>query len=397
MSTEMKPVFVVGGLYSLANGVAWIMRDLAVALGRLGAPVTVCGAECWGRGAGSIGHIFDPPSQWVSAKGLWLGGLSWSPALRWRMRDIIHHSDIVHNHSLWMLPNSYGSRIAARQHKPVLITAHGALESWALNHSRMKKRIVEQMFQRRDLLRADCLHVNSAAEVQCLRDYGLKTPVAIIPNGVALAALDQPASRDLIEDRFPELRDKRLVLFMARLHRKKGLEHLLEAWAILAARFCEWHLVVAGPDRGFEESARRVVQQRQLSSRVTFTGPLMDELARSARNAAEVFVQPSFSEGFSMAILEAMAAGCPVLISPGCNFPEVAEAGAGVIVDPDRDSTIDGLTQLLSLSTEERAAMAARGRQLIEQQYTWDTVAGKTLELYRWMCSGERRPEFVVG
>ncbi len=135
----MKPVFVVGGLYSLANGVAWIMRDLAAALGRAGSPVTVCAADCYGRGLASIGHVFEPPSRWVSAKGLWLGGLSWSPALKRQMGRTVSEADLIHNHSLWMLPNSYGSRAARRQHKPVVITAHGALEPWALEHSGWKK------------------------------------------------------------------------------------------------------------------------------------------------------------------------------------------------------------------------------------------------------------------
>src|SRR5690606_14297847 len=119
-------------------------------------------------------------------------------------------------HSLWMLPNSYASRIAARHDKPVVITAHGALEPWALKNSGWKKRVVGRLFQDQDLKRADCIHVNSQAEVESIRAYGLKCPVAVISNGVDLSVLDKPANRTLLESKFPQLCGKRLVLFLAR-------------------------------------------------------------------------------------------------------------------------------------------------------------------------------------
>lgn len=395
-SGTVRPMFVVGGLYSLANGVAWIMRDLAAALGRAGAAVDVYAADCWGRGAASIGHIFEPPTRWISARGLWLGGLSWSPPLRRMMRQAVSEHDVIHNHSLWMLPNSYSSRAAFRQGKPLIITAHGALEPWALDHSKWKKQIVGAWFQRRELERADCLQTNSLAEVEGLRRYGLTCPVAIIPNGVNLAALDRPAGRAPLEARFPELHGKKIVLFMARLHVKKGVEHLLRAWSVLAPANRDWHLVVAGPDNGFERQAKELASSLALEPRVTFTGNLQGDLARAARQAAEIFAQPSFSEGFSMSVLEALAARCPVLITPGCNFPEVATSGAGVIVPPEVDATMEGLTRLMDLSDHDRLQMGERGRDLVERRFTWDIVAGQTLQVYRWLAGGGPRPEFVV-
>ncbi len=392
----LKPMFVVGGLYSLANGVAWIMRDSAAALGRAGAPVDVYAADCWGRGAASIGHIFEPPSRWVSAKGLWLGGLSWSPALKPIMRRAVADHDVVHNHSLWMLPNSYSSRMARRAGKPVVITAHGALEPWALAHAKWKKRLVETLFQREEILTADCLHTNSRAEMEGIRQYGVTAPVAVIPNGVDLDVLDQPAERSVLETAHPELADKKLVLFMARLHVKKGLEHLLQAWSRLADGFPDWQLIVAGPDNGFEAAARAIVAEAGIGARVTFTGNLQGEMARAARQAADLFVLPSFSEGFSMAVLEAMAARCPVLITPGCNFPEVEPSGAGAIARPDVEGTFEGLGRLMSLSDDERQQMGQRGRQLIEQRFTWDIVAQQTLQLYRWLIGGGSAPDFVI-
>lgn len=395
-TTSIKPMFVVGGLYSLANGVAWIMRDLAAALGRAGAPVDVYAADCWGRGAASIGHVFEPPTRWVSSKGLWLGGLSWSPALKSIIRQAVGEHDVVHNHSLWMLPNSYSSQAARRAGKPVVITAHGALEPWAVQNSGWKKKLVGRAFQDRDLQQATCLQVNSHTEIDGLRAYGLTNPVAVIPNGICLEDFTDLPSPEVFYDAFPETRHRRLLLFMARLHRKKGLEHLLQAWANASRRFSDWHLVIAGPDSGFGANVQSLIASTNLASRVTLTGNLQGDLKRSVLAATELFVQPSFSEGFSMSIVEALACGIPVLMTPGCNFPEAARAGAAIEVEPHSECTERGLHQLLSLSESARADMGQRGRMLIEQHYTWTLVARNTLRLYSWLQNGGPTPGFVV-
>lgn len=389
----MKPLFVVGGLYSEANGVARIMRDLAAALGRRGTPVTVYGAECYGRK--SIGHIFEGPSRWVSARGFWLGGLSWSPRLKGLLREGIREADVVHNHSIWMLPNSYSSRIASSTKKPVVITAHGTLEQWAIRHSGWKKRIVGTLFQNHDLHAADCIHVNSESEMEGVRAYGLKSPIAIIPNGIHLPDFDPLPSSEEFHAAFPTTRGRRIILFMARLHVKKGLDHLLRAWGRLHAEFPDWQLVVAGPDCGLGQPAREIVEATGLHHSVTFTGNLNGSVRLSALAAADLFALPSFSEGFSMAVLEALACRLPTLITPGCNFREAAAAGAAVEVSPDVAGTESGLRHLLSTTDAERSEMGRRGRKLVEDHYTWDRVAEQTLELYQWLARSGPAPSFV--
>lgn len=394
--SSVKPVFVVGGLYSLANGVAWIMRDLAAALARIGSPVTVCAADCWGRGAASIGHIFEPPTRWVSSRGLWMGGLSWSPALRRRMTETIDRADVVHAHSLWMLPNSYAAQIAGKQSKPLVFTAHGALEPWALRNSGWKKRVVGRWFQNRDLRQASCIHVNSLSEADGIRRYGLDVPIAVIPNGISPEEFSQLPPSDEFHQRFPETKDKKIVLFMARLHEKKGLGHLLPAWSRLWRNHPDWHLVLAGPDSGYESTARQHVRESGMDSSVTFTGNLQDRQRLAALAVADVFVQPSFSEGFSMSVLEALTCGLPALITPGCNFQEAADAGAAVCVEPTTDETEQGLRQLIDVSADVRERMGRAGRNLIQEGYTWDSVARRTQSLYDWLLNGGQPPSCVL-
>ena len=393
---SLKPLFVVGGLYSLSNGVAWVMRDLAAALGRAGSPVGVYGADCYGRGEASVGQVFDPPTRWVTAKGLWLGGLSWSPGIKTALARDIPHADIIHNHSLWMLPNAYSSSIAHQHGKPVLISSHGTLEPWAWRHSGWKKKLVGRWFQYRDLERAACIHVFNHTEIEGVRTAGFRNPIAVIPNGVHLPDFEEQVSSELFLNTFPETRGKRLALFMARVHEKKGLGHLLPAFGQLAAKYPDWHVVIAGPDAGDMTRSRAMVDQFAIRDRVTFTGALQGELKASARAAAQAFLQPSFSEGFSMSIIEALACRLPVLLTPGCNFPEAVTAGAAISVDPTVEDCTRGLHELLSQTPTELRAMGERGRRLIESRYQWDTVAQDTMRLYRWLISGGSAPEFVV-
>jgi glycosyltransferase involved in cell wall biosynthesis len=278
----------------------------------------------------------------------------------------------------------------------VVITAHGTLEPWALNRSRWKKRATGLLFQDRDLREADCIHVNSQQEIAGVRSYGLRNPIAVIPNGVDLAAFDDLPPRSAFDEVFPQLADKRLCLFLSRLHDKKGLGHLIAAWSRLGRKFDDWHLLIAGPDDGYERRLRDAVTELNLTSSVTIAGPLYGDEKRAALSAAELFVLPSFSEGFSMAVLEAMACGLPVLITSGCNFAEAGLAGAAIEAAATVEGTESGLRELLSRGAAELKAMGELGRALIELRYTWDAVAQRTLELYGWLARGGARPKFVV-
>ncbi len=391
----MKPIFVVGGLYSKANGVAWIMRDLTTAMGRAGAPVSVYAADCYGRGLSSIGEIFEPPSQYLTRKGLWLGGLSWSPTLKPVLRKGIQSADVVHNHSVWMLPNSYASRIAMTENKPVVITAHGALEPWALRNSRWKKRIVGRWFQMQDLRTANCIHVNSRNEMRGIRELGLTQPIAVIPNGIHLPDFQNLPSKTEFTEAFPKAKGKKIVLFLGRIHRKKGTDHLIQAWGRLAGDFPDAHLVVAGPDNGLLGECMAIASRLNISNQVTFTGNLQGRQKLQALSAASLFVLPSHSEGFSMAVLEALACRLPVMLTPGCNFPEAAAAGAAIEVAPTIEGTYEGLRHLLKLTHDAREQMAAAGNKLIRNQYTWDIVARETLAVYDWLVNGGSTPESV--
>jgi glycosyltransferase involved in cell wall biosynthesis len=347
--------------------------------------------------------------------------LGFSPALNAQLRASAGPGAVIHSHGLWMHPGTAARRCAGRQPCPLIVSPHGMLEPWALNRSRWKKKLAAWWFEDGNLRRADCLHALSPAEAESFRRYGLKKPIAIIPNGV-----------DLVEDRGQgsevggrrsevggqtgeaaahctgqegqtteagrgQPDGRRVVLFLSRLHPKKGLANLLQAWRRVARDFPDWCLVIAGAgEPAYEQELQALGKQNGLEPSVIFAGPLYGGDKQRVLAGADVFVLPSFSEGFSMAILEAAAAGLPVLLTPECNFSELAKAGAAVAVSAQAPAIESGLRRLLELSDEQRQAMGLKAIELVRQSYTWPAIADRMHRVYEWMAGNGSRPEDVV-
>jgi poly(glycerol-phosphate) alpha-glucosyltransferase len=322
--------------------------------------------------------------------------LGYSPDLQRHLRSQAGAVDVVHAHGLWAHPSREARRFADRARVPRMVSVHGMLEPWCLDRSRWKKRVVSWLYERRNLTSAACLHALCRAEANSVRAVGLTNPIAVIPNGVDLAIYESPPDGRDVRRRWPSLPDKRLVLFLGRIHPKKGLLHLAEAWSRLGSRSSGWHLVIAGPDvNGHRAEIEQDIARRRIPDQVTFTGPVQGDRKLALLAAADLFVLPSFSEGFSVAVLEALACRLPVLISPQCNFEEVVAAGAGIQAEPDADAVAEGLSRMLGLTDKERQEMGARGHDLVARHYVWPCVARQTLDTYRWLRGDGPRPEFV--
>jgi glycosyltransferase involved in cell wall biosynthesis len=308
----------------------------------------------------------------------------------------IERADVLHLHGLWQGHTRRGCRIARACGVPYLITAHGHAEPWSLRHKALKKRAYLALVEGKNLRRASCLHALSRPEIGHLRALAPRTPVCHVPNGVDLAPFDALPPRAELEALHPELEGKFVLLFFGRLHAKKGLDLLAGATAALAGEHRELHLLVAGADDGAREPFGRQLADAGLSDRVTFVGHVAGEAARRVWAAADAFALPSYSEGFSMAILEALAARKPVLATTACHFGELAEAEAGLVAEPTLAGVTAALRDLLGRSPADRDAMAARGRRLVEGEYTWARQGERLAAVYRWLVGGGPPPEAVV-
>jgi len=325
-----------------------------------------------------------PPYRWFRSPGL-------AKTLEREMVAI----DLLHLHEIWSYPTYIGHRIGRRQDKPYLITVHGELEPWRLNHKKLKKQIYLKLIGNRIFRGAACLHAGSSLEGRGFREAGYKGFITIIPNGVDLQDFAELPERDVADEQWPKLKGKRVVHFLSRLSPEKGLDQFIPAWSDVVKNksYYDSILVLSGPDdREYRRVVEGLVDAYGVSNSVLFTGMVTgrDKLALMSRS--DIYVLPSYSEGFSISLLENLAAGKPVLITPGCNFPEVAQAGAGICVPVKRQSLAVGLRELLDMSDNDLVNIGSNGRDLVTQNYTWDTAARKLLTVYNCILEGKDVP-----
>ena len=303
--------------------------------------------------------------------------------------------DIVHQHGIWSLLALEATRFR-REHGKLVISLHGMIEPWALQNARAKKRLAWLAYQRRNLASADCLMVSSEPEVRYVRELGIKTPIAVVPNGADALPLGTNSSE---LGSLPD--ERRVVLFLGRLHPKKGLAELLGGWAELLRGQPElraqWTLMITGwDDGGYEATLRGLAKELGFGpSELVFTGPLFGEQRDAALARASAFILPSFGEGMPMAALEALASGVPVLLTEACNLNVVFDAGAGIRIEATEAGVCRGLAQFVALSTVERGEMAARARRLAAERFAWPQLAAEVRAVYAWLLGQGSRPSQV--
>jgi poly(glycerol-phosphate) alpha-glucosyltransferase len=388
-------------LPSIIHVTSWLSRQgggIPPVIWSLASHIRKAGVECSVAGLEDQWSPQDIPGSIPTVSGAIKGSsaFGFSPELSAQLRRLAHPGSVVHVHGLWMYPGIAGRKLAQRVAGPLVISPHGMLEPWALKNSSWKKSLAARLFEDKNLRSANCLHALCQPEAENFRRYGLRNPIAVIPNGIDVSEIHPLPDRDALAARIPEIRNRRRVLFLSRLHPKNGLENLLLAWRTLISDFPDWCLLIAGsglPE--YEHQLRAIVQTSGMNANVFFLGPVHGQEKQQALASADLFVLPSFSEGFSMAILEAAAAGLPVVLTRECNFTGLAAAGGAIEVAAEIKGTAEGLRQVMRLSDGERKSMGQRGKELIERDYTWDVKTRQILELYGWLSGGGHRPEFV--
>jgi poly(glycerol-phosphate) alpha-glucosyltransferase len=299
--------------------------------------------------------------------------------------------DALHVHGLWAYPSIASLILHRSRNTPLIVSPHGMLDAWALARSGTRKKIVGRLFQNAQLRAAAVLHALNASEARAFRSYGFNGPIAVIPNGADLPTGPVPAPP---WDPSPSVRP-RTLLFMGRIHPKKGLDPLVQAWIPFSATAPgkRWRLVIAGWDEiGFETTLRAMVSAAGATDSVLFSGPLWGERKQAAYAAADGFILPSFSEGLPMTVLEAWSYSKPALISSACNLPEGIAVGAALDVSPTVDGIGYALARLARMSDAELHAMGACGRRLVEQRFTWTKLSSDVVRLYQAVAARQPLP-----
>jgi glycosyltransferase involved in cell wall biosynthesis len=295
---------------------------------------------------------------------------------------------IIHAHGLWLMPNVYPSWAKRRSPGKVKLihSAHGMLGTPALKFSRMRKRAFWLLLQRRALETADCLHATAPSEYEEFRALGLRAPVAIIPHGIDLPNIsDVPRSTG----------QTRTMLSLGRIHHKKGLDRLVQAWARLEPRFPDWQLRIVGPaERGHDAELRGLVGQLGLQ-RLSIEGPVYGDAKTALYRTADVFVLPSLHENFSMTVAEALSAEVPVISTNGAPWSGLDAERCGWWIQQGVDALTQTLGNAMLLPRSELIAMGARGRQWMARDFGWRKAAEEMGEVYSWLTGGGPKPATV--
>lgn len=298
--------------------------------------------------------------------------------------------DLFHGNGLWQYPVHSMVKAALIKNKPYIISPHGMLRPWALERSKLKKKIALKLYQRRDLVNASCLHATSQIEALEMKDLGFKNPIAIIPNGIDLS--EHPI-------RFKKFQSsQKTILYLSRIFPKKGLEELITAWSqVEKNNRQDWKIKIAGNgEEKYISELKSLITEKNLDNDIEFIGPKFGKEKAEAFNIADLFVLPTHGENFGMAIAEALACGVPVITTKGAPWEELNTHNAGWWIDIGVEPLVKVLTEAMKLNDNERMQMGLNGRKLVEENYSIDSVAQKMIQLYEWILYKTEKPEFVI-
>jgi glycosyltransferase involved in cell wall biosynthesis len=357
---------------------------LGVAVATISAATRDAGNEVRVFGLSSPEWVASDNATWNGApataydRSRWSGPLGYAPDMARGLQDFA--PDVVHLHGLWTYPSIAAHREARRTGAALVVSAHGMLTPVALNYSRWKKWIARVLFQDWVLRAASVLHSTSPDEDASYRALGLRNRIATIPLGMDVVARPEIASRE-----------KRRLLFLGRLHHKKGIDWLLEAWSRLEAEFTDWELAVVGPQE--PSYAREIERLKQASTgkRVTFTGPLYGDEKDRFVSGSDLFAMPSRSENFGLTAAEALMMEVPVIATRGTPWSGLLDADAGWWIEPGAEALEHALRKAMSLPTKELAEKGRNGRRWIERDFSWPVIGQKWQAVYESLvrASGE--------
>ena len=341
--------------------------------------------------------------RWPKMDGVQIDVLpgSWPPvfATSWpmarRLHALIVDVDVIHVHALYLFHDWATSRYSRRFGKPYILMPHGALDPFIYRRHRWRKLAVESAFQNEMSRRAAGLHYTSAEEWKLARSRVSNPRGCILSIGVDLDDVADLPPPQALRARYPMIGDRKVVLFLGRLSYKKGIDIVIRAFAEIAKQRDDVFLVLAGPDGGVREASEALIAQCGLGERCLLTGIALGEEKRIVLGGSDIFVLPSHSENFGIAVAEAAACGIPVVISDQVNiWRSFHDAQAGLTASP----TVDGFVRHLKLLFENpkmAAELGQRGAELVRQRFSWDVLGSQYEEMYSTVVRDGVLPELV--
>ena len=348
--------------------------------------------------------------------------LQFAPRLARRLGDL--QPDLIRVDGLWTYISVASLRWHQKTKRPHVVAPRGMLDPWALNNSRFKKKLAALVFENSHLRCAACLHALCQSEAKSIRAYGLTNPICVVPNGIDLPWVVEGSELRVESSALQRFAaGRKILLYLGRIHPKKGLANLLKAWkqvsdrwSVVGGQSSEWLLAIAGWDeRGHEDELKRLatelgtawvdVREHRTSNiehptsngcPLLFLGPQFGEEKAACYQGCEAFILPSFSEGLPMVVLEAWAYGKPVLMTPECNLPEGFVAGAALRIEPSAESIARALEDVFRAPPAALRSMGEKGRELVRVRFAWPKVASDMKAVYDWVLGGGPKPGCIL-
>ncbi len=372
----MHIIHTVSSTEILFSGVTYCVNELSCGMDRLGAKVEVLSLDTseMSRKRKKIEHKFSIDFDYIP--------LLRKTGISSKMKKYItdNNSDILHTHGLWMFPNCYRNPQAN-----FVISPHGMLAPGALKFSSKKKKIFDFLFQRSAFKDAKLLFATAESEFEDIRNYSLKAPVAIIPNGVNIPNI----SKNNI------YKNKKTVLSLGRIHPKKGLDILIKAWSKIEPIFKNWELKIVGPDEMGHQKQLEVLVKKLNLQRVFFNPPVYGIKKDILISKCDLFVLPSKSENFALTVAESLALAVPVITTKDTPWTGLNLHRCGFWIDGGEKSLVKSLKFALSLPDKELVEMGKRGKKWMQRDFCWESICQKTLEAYIWIKKKSKKPSFV--
>ncbi|EMI24747.1 glycosyl transferase, group 1 [Rhodopirellula europaea SH398] len=288
--------------------------------------------------------------------------------------------DIVHDNGIWLQHNHHIARFCGRNKVSRVVSSRGMLEPWARTHKRFKKQIAWRLYQRRDLFSADAIHVTSLAEAQTVTKLGLRSHW-VIPNGISFPPAQQQRHSIPETEHHSDEDRERTALFLGRLYPVKGLPMLLESWAKIRPR--KWQLRIVGPDEaGHRAELNESIARHRLGDVVQILGPVDDEGKWREMSNADLFVCPSYTENFGIAIAEAMACGVPVLTTTGTPWEILNRDSLGWWVPAQTEAICKALVEATQKAQSKLRGMGFRSRLYVNDNFQWSRIGESMYSKY---------------
>lgn len=294
---------------------------------------------------------------------------------------------LIQIQSMWDWPYHKVMVEARKLGIPYIVTPRGMLEPWSLSQKKWKKKLAWWLYQRNDVQKSACVFTTAKMEAEHVSALGITTCKAVIPNGIETDSYPCKTPIDVV---------KKQVLFLSRVHVKKGIELLFDAWKRIHSEFAGWQLLVIGNGEAeYIHSLENRVENLGLKDCIKILPPVFGNDKIQIYQESALFCLPSYSENFGMAIAEAMSCGTPVITTTNCPWNILNDTKTGWCIDLNVDNLKRALREALSMNPTELYDMGQKASKLIYENFDYRNVTRKTLKLYEWLLNGGEKPEFV--